>query len=639
MQLGDTEETRQYSAFVLPFGHYEMCRVPFGWKNSPAVFQRAITHALGDLLHDRRIAVYIDDIICGAKTKDENAELTSMILSRLSAAGFVINLRKLKLHENKVTFLGRVIDGYTKTTKEESIDKVRRMEPPTNVHQLRVFCGLAGHFRQFIKDFAKIERPLNLLKRKEVPWEWTSECDDAFDQLKLLITSDPILQLPDWSLPFEVSCDASDLATGSILYQRDSTAPKNRSLRVIGYQSYTFKGAELNYSVTEKEALAVIKAIQYFRSYLEGKQFTVHSDHQALSFILSLKEPRGRLGRWQTFLMSFNIKINHKSGAEMKDADALSRFCVANVSPASSEDLTSNQKRYILRRYHDDPDSGGHDGAYATYQKIRDRFNWPGMYKYIKDYRDSCHECQFLKFKFRTKPDVLYIQHHSDVAFEVLHLDYAELEKKKEGNRKTKSFLVIVDQFSRLTLAYAIGQSAYSLNKCLETLPFLTSVKTVVCDNGPSFSSRSFKEWCDSHHISIKHSAPYHPEGNGLIERKIRDIKKYLSFYPNQLGGWKKTLDNAVRHLNRTYHSIIGCSPYFKAYGVSNPFPADDEFGVSPPPETPFTSDAIQRKREEMKKHYDSRHSSHLPKLKEGDEVLVSDHNTIKGPFTQIWRK
>ena len=108
-------------------------------------------------------------------------------------------------------------------------------------------------------------------------------------------------------------------------------------------------------------------------------------------------------------LDEFQIKINHKGGAEMKEVDALSRLCVANVNLASSQDLTSNQKRYILRRYHGDPDSSGHYGAYATYRKIRDRFNWPGMYKYIKDYCNSCHECQLLKFKFRTKPDVLYI--------------------------------------------------------------------------------------------------------------------------------------------------------------------------------------------------------------------------------------
>ena len=245
----------------------------------------------------------------------------------LEEAGLKLNLKKCLFNVNSVPFCGRIIDGKTKKTKEESIEKVKRMKKPFDVHSLRCFTGLTGHFRAFISKYADIVRPLDRLKQKDVPFEWTEQCEKSYQQLVDIISQNPILQSPDSRLPYELCCDASHYGTGSILYQRDSTQKKPLQLRVIGYQSHTFTKAEQNYTVTEKEGLAVIKAIKYFRGYLEGKQFIVHTDHQALTYILTLKEPKGRIGRWQTFLMSYNLRLNHRSGRELVDADALSRLC------------------------------------------------------------------------------------------------------------------------------------------------------------------------------------------------------------------------------------------------------------------------------------------------------------------------
>lgn len=271
-QIGLTEETRNFTAFVTGTGfHVEHNRLPFGWKNSPPIFQRHITHVLGDLLYDPRVSVYVDDIVCGAKTLAENECLTFKILERLSDNSMTISPKKSSFNQKSVTLLGRVIDGQTRTTRQESIDKVRNMNRPVDVKSVQQFTGLTNHFRDYIPGYAAIVRPIDKPERKDVPFVWSEDCEQSFVKLVNLITSDPILSLPDWTLKFELCTDASNYGCGAVMYQRDESQPKRKQMRVIGFYSHTFTPAEVNYNVSEKEMLAVIRAIKYWRSYLEGR--------------------------------------------------------------------------------------------------------------------------------------------------------------------------------------------------------------------------------------------------------------------------------------------------------------------------------------------------------------------------------
>lgn len=639
--IGLTEETRKYTSFVTPFGQYQWKVLPFGWKNSPPIFQRIMTQCLSDLLEDRRVSVYIDDIIVGSETIDGLIAKTRQVLSRLQEHGFQINLEKSEFCQPSVTFLGRIIDGKTKTTKEESVDKVRNMKRPHDLHTVRVFTGLASHFRGFIKDFAKLIRPIDRLKQKDVLFVWTDECEKSFVQLKEIITSNPILQLPDWNLPFELCCDASDKGSGSILYQRDVKEKRPQQLRVIGYQSYTFNKHELNYSVTDKEGLAVIKAIKYFRSYLESRPFKVHTDHQALSHILGLKEPKGRLGRWQTFLLSYNVDINHRSGKELKDADAISRLCLdtkdnpdetaamVNVVISSRDGkrifINEEGRNQVLRRYHDDPDSGGHDGMLRTYLKIRSRFYWPGLKQDVIKYVRSCHDCQINKSKFKPRPDIMILPNHAKVPYETVHLDFGELQKKGEGRKLTKSFIVLVDESTRYVDVKAMNESSRSVINFLKSRPYLSKIKKIVVDNGKGFDSKDMKDFTTANNIVLKFIAPFHPAANGLAERRMRDLKTFIKLYPKFKGGWKECLQAAANHINRSYCTAIGCSPIFKLTGQSKPFPADEEYNIPSDliQETPLTDDQVLEKRKKSKMYFDQNHAKNLPDLKIGDSILV----------------
>ncbi|CAN6583381.1 unnamed protein product [Malus baccata var. baccata] len=175
--------------------------------------------------------------------------------------------------------------------------------------------------RRFIKDFSKISNPLCRLLQKDVAFDFNEECEKAFNHLKEMLTSAPIIVPPDWSLPFELMCDASDYALGAVLGQRKDKRP-----HVIYYASRTLNDAQLNYSTTEKELLAVVFALDKFRSYLLGTKVIIYTDHAALKYLFTKKEAKPRLIRWMLLLQEFDIEIRDKKGSENVVADHLSRM-------------------------------------------------------------------------------------------------------------------------------------------------------------------------------------------------------------------------------------------------------------------------------------------------------------------------
>ncbi|XP_027185001.1 uncharacterized protein LOC113783139 [Coffea eugenioides] len=203
------------------------------------------------------------------------------------------------------------------------IDVISTLPYPASVREVRSFLGHAGFYRRFIKDFSKIGAPLFQLLQKDVSFEFDETCKGAFNKLKELLTTSPIIQPPDWNLPFEIMCDASDYAVGAVLGQR-----VGKAAHAIYYASRALNGAQLNYSTTEKELLAIIFALEKFRSYLLGAKVIIFSDHAALRYLLTKKEAKPRLIRWILLLQEFNLEIRDKKGAENLVADHLSRVQV-----------------------------------------------------------------------------------------------------------------------------------------------------------------------------------------------------------------------------------------------------------------------------------------------------------------------
>jgi hypothetical protein len=219
-----------------------------------------------------------------------------------------------------------IVLGHIVSSKEIEVDKSKieltaNLPTPKSIKDVRSFLGHAGFYRRFIKDFSVISKPLCNLLTKENVFEWTEQCEKAFIKLKSLLTSAPAIQPPDWSLPFVIMCDVSDYAVSNVLGQR-----KDKKPYVIYYASKTLNCAQMNYTTTEKELLAVVFACEKFRSYLVGSPIVVFSDHATLKYLLSKKDSKARLVRWILLLQEFDITIKDKKDTENVVADHLSRL-------------------------------------------------------------------------------------------------------------------------------------------------------------------------------------------------------------------------------------------------------------------------------------------------------------------------
>nr|GEV50056.1 reverse transcriptase domain-containing protein [Tanacetum cinerariifolium] len=215
--------------------------------------------------------------------------------------------------------IGHKISKQRIKVNKAKVDVITKLPHPTTVKGIRSFLGHADFYRRFIKDFSKIAKPMTRLFEKDTPFHFSKECVEAFQTLKIKLTEAPILIAPDWDMPFELMCDASDFAIGAALGQR-----QDKHFRPIHYASKTIPDAESNYTTTEKEILAVVYAIENFRSYLIINKSIVYTDHSALKYLFAKKDSKARLLRWVLLLQEFTFKVIHTKGAENLAADHLS---------------------------------------------------------------------------------------------------------------------------------------------------------------------------------------------------------------------------------------------------------------------------------------------------------------------------
>ncbi|GJS74504.1 reverse transcriptase domain-containing protein [Tanacetum coccineum] len=217
--------------------------------------------------------------------------------------------------------LGHKISKNRIEVDKAKVDVIAKLPHPTTVKGVRSFLGHAGFYRRFIKDFSKISRPMTHLLEKNTPFIFSDDCIQAFQTLKKKLTEAPILIAPDWDLPFELMCDASDFAIGAVLGQRHE-----KHFRPIHYASKTINKAESHYTTTEKEMLAVVYAFEKFRSYLILNKSVVYTDHSALKYLFAKKDSKARLLRWVLLLQEFDFNVVDTKGAENLAADHLSRL-------------------------------------------------------------------------------------------------------------------------------------------------------------------------------------------------------------------------------------------------------------------------------------------------------------------------
>jgi len=302
--------------------------MPFGLCNAPATFQRAMMAIFSDFI-EKEVEIFMDDFSVYRTCFDTCLTNLCKILQRCEEVHLILNWEKCHFMVQSGVVLGHVVTSKGIEVDKAKIEVIEKLEIPTSVKGVRSFLGHAGFYRRFIKDFSKIAKPLTNLLIKESDFVFTEECVKSFHSLKESLISAPILQPPDWSLPFEIMCDASDYAVGAVLGQRKGSIPC-----AIYYASKVLDPAQMNYTTTEKELLAVVFALDKFRSYLVGSKIIIYTDHAALRYLLKKQDAKPRLIRWILLLQEFDLEIRDKKGVENTVADHLSRLRLDDESSA-----------------------------------------------------------------------------------------------------------------------------------------------------------------------------------------------------------------------------------------------------------------------------------------------------------------
>ena len=287
--------------------------------------------------------VFMDDFSIFGSSFDNCLHNLSLVLKRCKETNLILSWKKSHFMVQEGIVLGHIVSKRGIEVDQAKVELIENLLSPTSVKQIRSFLGHAGFYRRFIKDFNKISRPFCSLLAKDTPFHFDEACQEAFQMLRSLLSSAPIVKPLDWSFPFGIMCDTSNFTVGAILGHRVGKLP-----HVIYYTSKTLMDAQVYYATTEKELLAMVFALDKFRSYLLGSKVIIYSDHVALQHLLAKKETKPWLICWILLLQEFDIEIRDKKGTENVVAHHLSRILFETPQPILIHDSFPDEQLFEI---------------------------------------------------------------------------------------------------------------------------------------------------------------------------------------------------------------------------------------------------------------------------------------------------
>lgn len=337
------EQDREKTAFVTPHGLYEFIRMPFGLKNAPATFQRLMNETLRDFIN-KTCVVYLDDILIFSTSLKEHVKAITDIFTVLERANLKIQIDKCNFMKRETEFLGHILTKEGLKPNPNKIKVIQELDLPKTEKQIKSFLGLTGYYRKFVRDYAKVAQPITKYLKKGVKINLRDPTYiEAFEKLKSLISSHPILRYPNYERQFTLTTDASNYAIGAVLSQEGHP---------ICFASRTLNNHERNYSATDKEFLAILWSVNYLRPYLYGRKFKILTDHQPIRFLHTKyrgKDMSPRHQRWFLKLGEYDFNIEYIKGKENKVADFLSRIEKDNEDDTISDKVQNSENNSELR--------------------------------------------------------------------------------------------------------------------------------------------------------------------------------------------------------------------------------------------------------------------------------------------------
>uniref|UniRef100_A0A336MPS3 RNA-directed DNA polymerase n=1 Tax=Culicoides sonorensis TaxID=179676 RepID=A0A336MPS3_CULSO len=587
LQLALDEESQKLTTINTPLGLFSFCRLPFGVKTAPGIFQEVIDRIINGI---KGVVSYFDDILISATSIEECRERTHIVFEKLQKYNVQVNLEKCIFFSNKIEYLGHEISEKGVATTKKKIEAIEKACCPRDLTSLRSFLGLLNFYSKFLPNLQPKLHPLHELLKKGVAFKWTDECESVFKQVKAEILSSPILAFFDLSKPLSLVCDAGPYGVGAIL-----NISENGIERPVYMASATLSKAEENYSQLHREALAIVFGVKKFHKFIYGTPVVVYTDCQALATLLSGKKDLGnimnsRFLRWILFLQNYDLTVKFRPSKDTINADALSRLpasvptninliklnvpsCLNHFNESENELLNIEMIRESQSCFKDLYDMILN--GWINKDKIPDHLKI--FYKF-KDSLDIQDKCIFYGNRVLIPPLL------RDKALDLLHKSHLGIVKCKQIARscmwwpkidvdienfinsckscqinasrrsntplmswpatnypferihidhfffQDKIFLIIVDDFSKfIDVKENVSVSTKCVVKSLkEFFSYFGFPKILVSDNGSCFNSEDFNYFCYINNITHLNSPQYHPESNGLAERLVGVTKNSL---------------------------------------------------------------------------------------------------------------
>ena len=304
--------SKRYCTIVLPWGKYELQRLPMGLCNSPDIFQERMSDLFADL---EFVRTYIDDLLTLTKgTFTDHLDQLRQVFGRLRSAGLKVNAKKSFFARDQLEYLGFWVTRQGIQPVAKKVDAIHAMSPPKNKRELRKFVGVVNYYRDMWVRRSDVLAPLTKLTSKLAKWQWTDTEQQAFDAMKRIISKETLLTYPDFSQPFDIHTDASHTQLGAVLSQ---------SNKPIAFYSRKLNPAQTRYTTTERELLAIVETLKEFRNILLGQRVRVYTDHKNLTYKQFNTE---RVMRWRLVLEEYGPELHYVKGENNIVADALSRL-------------------------------------------------------------------------------------------------------------------------------------------------------------------------------------------------------------------------------------------------------------------------------------------------------------------------